>query len=66
MSHASQGNLEMFDIFGRGASLAQFEFGPIDLFASLAIAARLPQKFPICVGLFLRSAPSGSPVSSTT
>ena len=43
--HASQGNLEMFDIFGRGASLAQFKFGPINLFASL-IGTRLPQKFP--------------------
>jgi len=43
--HASQGNLEMFDIFGRGASLAQFKFGPINLFASL-IGKRLPQKFP--------------------
>jgi predicted TIM-barrel fold metal-dependent hydrolase len=43
--HASQGNLEMFDIFGRGASLAQFKFGPINLFASL-IGSRLPQKFP--------------------
>jgi predicted TIM-barrel fold metal-dependent hydrolase len=43
--HASQGNLEMFDIFGRGASLAQFKFGPINLFASL-ITNRLPQKFP--------------------
>jgi len=43
--HASQGNLEMFDIFGRGASLAQFKFGPINLFASI-IMARLPQKFP--------------------
>jgi predicted TIM-barrel fold metal-dependent hydrolase len=43
--HASQGNLEMFDIFGRGASLAQFKFGPINLFASL-ITSQLPQKFP--------------------
>jgi predicted TIM-barrel fold metal-dependent hydrolase len=43
--HASQGNLEMFDIFGRGASLAQFKFGPINLFASV-IASRLPQRFP--------------------
>ena len=43
--HASQGNLEMFDIFGRGASLAQFKFGPINLFASV-IMARLPQRFP--------------------
>jgi predicted TIM-barrel fold metal-dependent hydrolase len=43
--HASQGNLEMFDIFGRGASLAQFKFGPINLFASL-ITSELPQKFP--------------------
>ena len=43
--HASQGNLEMFDIFGRGASLAQFKFGPINLFGSL-ITTGLPQKFP--------------------
>ncbi|HTM10152.1 MAG TPA: amidohydrolase family protein [Verrucomicrobiae bacterium] len=43
--HASQGNLEMFDVFGRGASLAQFKFGPINLFATL-IASPLPQKFP--------------------
>jgi predicted TIM-barrel fold metal-dependent hydrolase len=43
--HASQGNLDMFDIFGRGASLAQFKFGPINLFASL-ITARLSQRFP--------------------
>jgi predicted TIM-barrel fold metal-dependent hydrolase len=43
--HASQGNLEMFDIFGRGASLAQFKFSPINLFATL-ITSRLPQKFP--------------------
>jgi len=43
--HASQGNLEMFDIFGRGASLAQFKFGPINLFATL-ITSRLPQQFP--------------------
>jgi predicted TIM-barrel fold metal-dependent hydrolase len=43
--HASQGNLEMFDIFGRGASLAQFKFGPINFFGSL-ISTELPQKFP--------------------
>ena len=43
--HASQGNLEMFDIFGRGASLAQFKFGPINLFATL-ITTGLPEKFP--------------------
>jgi predicted TIM-barrel fold metal-dependent hydrolase len=43
--HASQGNLDMFDIFGRGASLAQFKFGPINLFGSL-ITTGLPQKFP--------------------
>jgi predicted TIM-barrel fold metal-dependent hydrolase len=43
--HASQGNLEMFDIFGRGASLGQFKFGPINLFASV-IGSRLPEKFP--------------------
>jgi hypothetical protein len=43
--HASQGSLEMFDIFGRGASLGQFKFGPINLFASV-IGSRLSEKFP--------------------
>lgn len=43
--HASQGNLEMFDVFGGGSSLAQFKFGPINLFATL-IASRLPREFP--------------------
>ncbi len=43
--HASQGNLEMFDVLGRGASLGQFKFGPINLFGTL-ITSRLPQKFP--------------------
>jgi predicted TIM-barrel fold metal-dependent hydrolase len=43
--HASAGNLDMFDLFGRGASLGQFKFGPINLFGSL-ITSGLPQKFP--------------------
>jgi predicted TIM-barrel fold metal-dependent hydrolase len=43
--HASAGNLEMFDLFGRGASLGQFKFGPINLFGSL-ITTELPRKFP--------------------
>jgi predicted TIM-barrel fold metal-dependent hydrolase len=43
--HASAGNLDMFDLFGRGASLGQFKFGPINLFGSL-ITSQLPQKFP--------------------
>jgi predicted TIM-barrel fold metal-dependent hydrolase len=43
--HASQGNLDMFDIFARGASLGQFKFGPINLFASV-IGNRLSEKFP--------------------
>lgn len=43
--HASAGNLEMFDLFGRGSSLGQFKFGPINLFGSL-ITSELPQKFP--------------------
>jgi predicted TIM-barrel fold metal-dependent hydrolase len=43
--HASAGNLEMFDLFGRGASLGQFKFGPINLFGSL-ITTELPRNFP--------------------
>ena len=43
--HASAGNLEMFDLFGRGSSLGQFKFGPINLFGSL-ITSELPKKFP--------------------
>ena len=43
--HASQGNLDMFDILGRGSSLGQFKFGPINLFGSLILSG-LPQKFP--------------------
>ena len=43
--HASQGNLDMFDILGRGASLGQFKFGPINFFGTL-INAGLPAKFP--------------------
>ena len=41
--HASAGNLDMFDIFGRGASLGQFKFGPVNLFGSL-ITSELPLK----------------------
>jgi len=43
--HASAGNLDMFDLFGRGSSLGQFKFGPINLFGSL-ITSELLQKFP--------------------
>jgi predicted TIM-barrel fold metal-dependent hydrolase len=43
--HASAGNLDMFDLFGRGASLGQFKFGPINLFGSL-ITSELTHKFP--------------------
>jgi predicted TIM-barrel fold metal-dependent hydrolase len=43
--HASQGNLEMFDVLGRGASLGQFKFGPINLFGTL-VTSRLLQMFP--------------------
>ena len=43
--HASAGNLDMFDLFGRGASLGQFKFGPINLFGSL-ITSELTRKFP--------------------
>lgn len=43
--HASAGNLDMFDILGRGASLGQFKFGPVNLFGSL-ITSELPLKFP--------------------
>jgi predicted TIM-barrel fold metal-dependent hydrolase len=38
-------SMNMFDIFGRGASLGQFKFGPVNLFGSL-ITSELPQKFP--------------------
>jgi predicted TIM-barrel fold metal-dependent hydrolase len=43
--HASAGNLDMFDLFGRGASLGQFKFGPINLFGSL-ITSEFTRKFP--------------------
>ena len=43
--HASQGNLDMVDILGRGSSLGQFKFGPINLFGSVLLAG-LPSKFP--------------------
>jgi len=43
--HASQGNLDMFDVFARGSSLGQFKFGPINLFGTL-ITSGLPQNFP--------------------
>lgn len=43
--HASAGNLDMFDVFGRGNSLGQFKFGPVNLFGSL-VTSVIPQKFP--------------------
>ena len=43
--HASAGNLDIFDLLGRGASLGQFKFGPINLFGSL-ITSQFTRKFP--------------------
>jgi len=43
--HASQGNMDAAEILGRGSSLGQFKFGPINLFGSVLLSG-LPKKFP--------------------
>ena len=43
--HASQGNMDMADILGRGNSLGLFKSGPVTLFGNLLLS-EVPRKFP--------------------